>query len=98
MRKWVKTTITTNAQANEMLRQLDELNPKIGAFDTETDGLHIIHSKPFLFQFGYLHPTEYIGYTYVVDIQRQPELSKAVITEWHKRVAKFTIVNSTCIC
>ena len=91
MRKWIKTTITTNAQANEMLRQLDELNPKIGAFDTETDGLHIIHSKPFLFQFGYLHPTEYIGYTYVVDIQRQPELSKAVITEWHKRVAKFTL-------
>lgn len=91
MREWIKTTIRTNAQANEMLKQLDELKPSIGAFDTETDGLNIIHSKPFLFQFGYLHPTEYKGYTYVVDIQRQPNLAKAVITAWHKRVAKFKL-------
>jgi DNA polymerase-1 len=91
MREWIKTTIRTNAQANEMLRQLDELKPTIGAFDTETDGLHIIYSKPFLFQFGYLHPTEYKGYTYVVDIQRQPELSKAVINAWHQRVTGFKL-------
>ena len=81
MRDWVKTTITTNAQANAMLAQLDELKPTIGAFDTETNGLHIINSKPFLFQFGYLHPTKHVGYTYVVDLQRQPELARAVITE-----------------
>lgn len=91
MRNWNMITIRTNKQANEMLAQLDELNPSIGAFDTETDGLHIINSKPFLFQFGYLHPTEPIGYTYVVDIQKQPELAKAVINEWHKRVAKFKL-------
>lgn len=91
MREWNMTTIRTNKQANEMLTQLDFLKPTIGAFDTETDGLHIINSKPFLFQFGYLHPTEHIGYTYVVDIQKQPELSKAVITEWHKRVAGFKL-------
>ena len=91
MREWIKTTIRTNAQANEMLAQLDELNPSIGAFDTETDGLNIVYAKPFLFQFGYLHPTEYKGYTYVVDIQRQPELAKAVITAWHQRVAKFKL-------
>ena len=89
MRNWNMTTIHTNAQANEMLRQLDELKPTVGAFDTETDGLHIINSKPFLFQFGYLQPTEHIGYTYVVDLQKQPELSRAVITEWHKRAAGF---------
>lgn len=91
MRDWRMITIKTNQQANEMLKQLDELKPSIGAFDTETDGLHIIKSKPFLFQFGYLHPTEHIGYTYVVDIQNQPMLSKAVITEWHKRVAGFKL-------
>lgn len=91
MRDWRMVTIKTNQQANEMLRQLDELKPSVGAFDTETDGLHIIKSKPFLFQFGYLHPTEHIGYTYVVDIQNQPMLSKAVITEWHKRVAGFKL-------
>ena len=91
MREWIKTTITTNAQANEMLRLLDENNPTIGAFDTETNGLHIINSKPFLFQFGYLHPTKHVGYTYVVDLQRQPELARAVIVEWHKRVQHFEL-------
>ena len=91
MREWKMTTIRTNKQANDMLAQLDELKPTVGAFDTETDGLHIINSKPFLFQFGYLHPTEHIGYTYVVDIQKQPELSKAVINAWHKRVATFKL-------
>lgn len=91
MREWKMITIRTNKEANDMLQQLDELKPTIGAFDTETDGLHIINSKPFLFQFGYLHPTEPIGYTYVVDIQKQPELSKAVITEWHKRVTGFKL-------
>ena len=91
MREWNMVTIRTNQQANDMLKQLDELKPTIGAFDTETDGLHIINSKPFLFQFGYLHPTEHIGYTYVVDIQKQPELSRAVINEWHKRVAAFKL-------
>lgn len=87
MREWIHTTITTNKAANDMLHQVDALCPKIGAFDTETDGLHIIQSKPFLFQFGYLHPTKPIGYTYVVDIQRQPELAEQVITAWHKRAA-----------
>lgn len=91
MREWNMVTIRTNKQANDMLKQLDELKPTIGAFDTETDGLHIIRSKPFLFQFGYLHPIEHIGYTYVVDIQKQPELSRAVINEWHKRVAAFKL-------
>jgi DNA polymerase-1 len=91
MREWIKTTIRTNVQANEMLKQLDNLKPTIGAFDTETDGLNIMYAKPFLFQFGYLHPYEHIGYTYVVDIQRQPELARAVITEWHKRVAGFKL-------
>ena len=91
MREWIKTTIRTNQQANQMLQQLDELNPKVGAFDTETDGLDIKHSKPFLFQFGYLHPTEPIGYTYVVDLQRQPLLARAVINEWHKRVINFDL-------
>lgn len=91
MRKWEMVTIRTNKQANDMLAQLDELKPTVGAFDTETDGLHIIKSKPFLFQFGYLHPFKHIGYTYVVDIQKQPELSRAVINEWHKRVAGFKL-------
>lgn len=93
MREWIHTTIKTNEQANEMLNLLDTFNLEdiAAAFDTETDGLNIIHSKPFLFQFGYLHPTKHIGYTYVVDIQRQPQLAKAVIKAWHARVEKMKV-------
>ena len=83
--KWHSVTITTNQEANAMLQLFDTLKPTIGGFDTETTGLHIILDKPFLFQFGFIHPNMKEGYTYVVDIQRQPELAHSVIKAWHKR-------------
>ena len=91
MRKVVSVTITTNKQANDMLTQVRELQPTVGAFDTEDDGLHIINAKPFLFQFGYLHPTENILYTYVVDVQKQPILARQVIIAWRVEAAKLKI-------
>lgn len=81
---WNNTTITTNQQANEMIKLFKELSPKVGANDTETNGLHIILSTPFIYQFGFLDPNSFEGYTYLVDLERQPELAKAVITAWHK--------------
>lgn len=80
---WNSTTITTNEQANEMIRLFNEQTPEKGGFDTETTGLHIILDKPFLFQFGWIVPELREGYTFVVDIERQPELAKQVITVWH---------------
>lgn len=53
-----------------------------GAFDTETTGLHIINDTPFLFQFGWL-TSELHGYTFAVDIERQPELARETIDTWH---------------
>ena len=89
--KWYKTTIKTNKQANDMIALFNKIQPKVGAFDTETTGLHIVKDKPFLFQFGFLHPTENIGYTFAVDIQRQPELAKAVISYWHKLASSLEV-------
>lgn len=89
MREYTSVTIRTNQQANDMLALCEEVRPEIGAFDTETNGLHIILSKPFLFQFGFLHPTKPIGYTFVVDIQRQPELAEQVIRAWHYYARKL---------
>lgn len=83
---WVSTTITTNKEANSAMAQFDLLAPQIAAFDTETTGLHIINDKPFIFQFGFLNPQIKEGYTYVVDIEQQPNLAGAVIRAWHKRV------------
>lgn len=84
MRNWIMTTIRTNKQASDMVKLFKERTPKYGAFDTETDGLHIIMSKPFLFQFGWLDPENNNGYTFAVDIERQPDLSRQVIKAWHK--------------
>ena len=63
-RQWTSVTITTNQQANAMIQLFKNLSPVIGAMDTETTGLHIILDKPFIFQFGFLHPTENKGYTF----------------------------------
>lgn len=87
--QWHSIDITTNQQANEMVRLFKKLKPTIGAFDTETDGLHIINSTPFLYQFGYVHPNLKEGFTYAVDLERQPLLAKAVIKAWQKLAQSF---------
>lgn len=81
--KWTFTTIRTNRQANDCFRLFAKQKPQIAAFDTETTGLHIILDVPFLFQFGWLNESTKEGFTFVVDIERQPILSKAVIQKWH---------------
>lgn len=88
---WTKTTITTNRQANDMIALFNKIKPKVGAFDTETTGLHIIKDKPFLFQFGFIHPELKEGYTFAVDLERQPELARAVISHWHKLASSLEI-------
>lgn len=83
MRRWLSVTIRSNKQAATMAALFQEQNPSIGAFDTETNGLHIIHSKPFMFQFGWLDPEKPIGYTFAVDLIKQPGLANQVIKAWH---------------
>lgn len=83
--KWESTTITTNKQANNCLALFDKTAPTVGAFDTETTGLNIKLDKPFLFQFGWVNFSNNKGYTFVVDIEKQPNLAHQVIKAWHKR-------------
>ena len=78
----IPMTIRTNEQATEMYHTFKTMLPLIGAMDTETTGLHIIHDKPFLFQFGWLSRSEELAYTYVVDIEQQPMLAHQVIKAW----------------
>lgn len=88
---WHHKTIQCAADAYEMVNQFKVCdNILAAAFDTETTGLHIILDTPFLFQFGWV--TDRLqGYTYAVDIERQPQLSKQVITYWHKLVRKIPV-------
>lgn len=85
--EWHKKHITSNQDANNMIALFKKLNPKIGAFDTETTGLHIIKDKPFLFQFGFLDTKEQKGYVFSVDIEQQPVLATQVIKAWQDKLA-----------
>lgn len=81
---WNSIDITTNQQANDMVKLFQKIKPRIGADDSETNGLHIILSKPFVYQFGFIDSATYEGYTYLVDIEKQPQLARQVIKVWQE--------------
>ena len=85
---WTKWHISSAEEANEAFDKIAQIHPKYHAFDTETTGLHIIKDKPFLYQFGFIDEESKRGWAYSVDIERQPELAKAVIKSWHDYLAK----------
>lgn len=87
MLKWIHTTIEDDKQAYAMVENFKSNMPEVGAFDTETTGLHIICDKPFLYQFGWYNENKGTGWTYVVDIEQRPNLAHEVIKAWH-RLAK----------
>lgn len=84
---WNSTTISTNQQANDMVKVFAKVNPIVGAFDTEDTGLHIKAARPFVYQFGFVDLKTMEGYTYAVDIERQPKLAHAVIDAWQTYMA-----------
>ena len=90
--KWSHKDIETEEDFDYMINLVQtELNNIIaGAFDTETTGLRITHDVPFLFQFGFVTQTLY-GYTFVVDLEVNPQLARRVITMWHSLAAQFPI-------
>lgn len=85
---WEKQHISSAEEANEAFDIIAQVQPKYHAFDTETTGLHIICDKPFLYQFGFIDVETKKGWSFSVDIERQPELAKAVIKNWHDYLAK----------
>ena len=89
--KWHSKTITNTADANDALKLFDTLKPEVGAFDTETTGLRIAVDKPFIFQFGFLHPQQSEGYTFAIDIEKYPKMAHNLINIWNKRASKLKI-------
>ncbi|MCQ2968516.1 MAG: DNA polymerase [Clostridium sp.] len=89
--KWISKDLNTIEDVRLMVNTFKKINPTVGAFDTETTGLHIIKDLPFLLQFGFLDDENKIGYTYAVDIEKQPDFAKAVIKKWHKLAASLKL-------
>jgi DNA polymerase I-like protein with 3'-5' exonuclease and polymerase domains len=83
---WEHHTITTNAEAEQMRQLFRTTTPYIAGFDTETNGLNIVRCKPFLYQFGWIDKTTMKGYTFAVDLELYPMLSRQVIKVWHALV------------
>lgn len=82
---WTSKDITNTFEAWDMVKLFKMQTILAAAFDTETDGLHIIFNTPFLFQFGWVN-ADLQGYTFAIDLERFPEFGKQVIEAWHALV------------
>lgn len=80
-RKWISKELDSIESWNEIKNGIAALRPKVAAFDTETTGLHIVLDKPFIFQFGFLHPNNDKGYTFLVDLRYNKDAIR-IIREW----------------
>lgn len=79
--KWESLSIRKESQLNQMIQLYNSTTHAAAAFDTECTGLHHIHDKPFLYQFGWV-TEDMLGYTFTVDLELQPELARRTITIW----------------
>lgn len=80
--QWETLTISTHDDFQRLKNIIEDVKPVIGAVDTETDGLHIINNKPFVVQFGFVDEKRMRGFTFAIDLERNPELSKEVLAYW----------------
>lgn len=81
--QWTMTTMSSHSDFQKLKNIVDAVKPEYGAVDTETDGLHITESKPFLVQFGFLDTKNLRGYTFAIDLETNPEANE-VLTYWDK--------------
>lgn len=79
--QWTKTTIQSRSDFEYLKHIVSEVHPKIGALDTETDGLHIANSKPFVIQFGFLDIPHKQGFTFAIDLENTA-FAEEVLTYW----------------
>lgn len=79
--QWTMTTIRSHSDFQMLKNVVAAVKPEYGAVDTETNGLHIIESRPFLVQFGFLDIKNLKGYTFAIDLERN-KLAEEVLTYW----------------
>ena len=87
---WNMTTIQSHSDFEKLKNIVESVKPKIGAFDTETNGLHIMYCKPFVVQFGFLDLPNMRGFTFAVDLENNPEALE-ILDYWNKEAEKLEI-------
>ena len=81
--QWTKTNIQSHSDFEYLKNVVHNVQPKIGALDTETDGLHIKNNKPFVIQFGFLDVPNKQGFTFVIDLENtHKSFSEEVLNYW----------------
>lgn len=73
-RKWTLKELNSFDDLVMLEHEIRTLKPNIGAFDTESNGLHIIRCKPFLLQFGYITQDLTQGFAYAIDLEKHKGL------------------------
>lgn len=79
--QWEMLTISTYDDFERLKNIVKTVKPTIGAVDTETDGLHIINSKPFVIQFGFLDTVHMRGFTFAIDLENV-SFADEVLSYW----------------
>ena len=67
--RWFFKSIHTEQDIEDMKASFLRDTPKYGAFDTETTGLDIIHSRPFILPFGYIELDNQRGMVWAADLR-----------------------------
>lgn len=68
-----KLNITSLNDVKTLIKDYKQHQPKIVAFDTETDGLNIKFNKPFLLGFGFITNDHSHIYSYTLDYEHTPK-------------------------
>lgn len=80
--QWESLTIHYPSDFDKLKNIINTVKPKIGAVDTETDGLHIINNKPFVVQFGFLDIPNKKGFTFAIDLENT-SFANEVLSYWN---------------
>lgn len=76
--------ITSRDHVKYMAETFYKVQPEVCAFDTETDGLHIIHNHPFIFAFAFDQ------YTFVYNSMTHPKLLRLFIRNMFNLAGRCT--------
>lgn len=62
---------------------IQDIKPTVGAVDTETNGLHIRNSTPFVIQFGFLDFKNMRGFTFAID-REHCSVANEALSYWNQ--------------
>lgn len=92
---WYNHQIKSESDILKLIRTFRKVKPLYGAFDTETNGLHIIRCTPFLLVFGFVNPDAKEGHTYTIETKNEHfKDTMYTITHLFKRVDKVVAWNA----